>query len=71
MINTTEAELDPTDLTLCPAPFDSDSGIVGVDGRASACISDKKVDVAPGTLPKTNKRVKVFGGSHSGNVCMV
>ena len=44
VLNTTEAELDATDLTLCPAPFDSDSGIIGVDGRASACISDKKVD---------------------------
>ena len=32
MINTMEAELDPTDMTLCPAPFDSDSGIIGVDG---------------------------------------
>ena len=34
VINTTEAELDPTDLTLCPAPFDSDSdsGVTGVDG---------------------------------------
>ena len=68
MINTTEAELDHTDLTLCPAPFDSDSGIIGVDGRASGCISDKQVDVVPGTLQKTNKRVKVFGGLFTGEV---
>ena len=68
VLNTTEAELDETDLTLCPAPFDSDSGIIGVDGRASACISDKQVDVVPGTLRKTNKRVKVFGGLFTGEV---
>ena len=67
-LSTTEAGLDQTDLTLCPAPFDSDSGIIGVDGRASACI-DKKVDVVPGTLRKTNKRVKVFGGLFTGDVC--
>ena len=38
MINTTEAELDHTDLTLCPAPFDSDSGIIGVDGRVGSLL---------------------------------
>ena len=40
MIN--QAETDLPDLTVCPAPFDSDAGIIGVDNRASATITNKE-----------------------------
>ena len=66
MIN--QAETDLPDLTVCPAPFDSDAGIIGVDNRASATITNKEEDVVPGTLELTNKKVKVFGGSFNGLV---
>ena len=58
MIN--QAETDLLDLTVCPAPFDSDAGIIGVDNRASATITNVEEDVVPGTLELINKKVKVL-----------
>ena len=47
--------------------FDTDSRPVGMDSRASACISDDPADFPHGyTL--TNKKVKVFGGLFHGKV---
>ena len=44
------------------ANWDTDSKPVGLDSRASACISDDERDFVPGTLRPVHRRVKVFGG---------
>ena len=44
--------------------WDSDSGKVGVDCRASACMSNRIEDFVPGTLQPCSKRVQTFGGHH-------
>ena len=67
LLHTTEPECEP-DLVSCPASFDSDSDLIGVDNRASFCLSDEISDVVPGTLRRTNTRVKIFGGIFSGEV---
>ena len=48
--------------------FDSDSRPVGIDNRASACISDCRDDFVPGTLKPSSKVVKVFGGGLLGGI---
>jgi len=50
--------------------WDSDSGKVGVDCQASACMSNRIQDFLPGTLKPCNKRVQTFGGHHVGNIQM-
>ena len=67
LLHSTEQECEP-DLVSCPASYDSDSALIGVDNRATACLTDLKSDVVPGTLRRTNTRVKVFGGIYSGEV---
>jgi len=47
--------------------FDTDSGRVGIDNRASACISDKIGDFV-GKLTKVNRAIKGFGGARVMNV---
>ena len=49
------------------ARFDTDSGRVGVDNRASACISDDIGDFI-GPLTKVNRAIKGFGGERVMNV---
>ena len=44
------------------AVWDTDSKPVGLDSRASACISDDERDFVPGTLKPISRRIKVFGG---------
>ena len=48
--------------------FDSDSRSIGLDGRASACITNDEEDVVPGSMVLTNKKVKCFGGTFDGKV---
>jgi hypothetical protein len=43
--------------------WDSDSNIVGVDNRCSACISDRESDFVEGTLVSVNRTIKGFAGS--------
>jgi len=49
------------------ARFDTDSGRIGVDNRASACISDDIGDFI-GPLTKVNRAIKGFGGERVMNV---
>ena len=42
-------------------PFDTDSGMIGIDNRCSACITNVRSDI-PGELTECNKVVKGFGG---------
>ena len=67
LFHSTEPESD-SDLVSCPASFDSDSDLLGMDNRASYCLTDRKSDVVPGTLRPTNTKVKIFGGIFSGSV---
>ena len=62
------AEADQYHATLMPVKFDSDSRLIGLDGRASASITNDQADVVPGTQVLTNKRVKCFGGTFDGKV---
>jgi Reverse transcriptase (RNA-dependent DNA polymerase) len=48
--------------------WDTDSGRVGVDCRASACMSNRIEDFVPGSLQPCNKRVQTFGGHHVSNI---
>ena len=48
--------------------WDSDSGKVGIDCRASACMSDLEGDFVQGTLKPCNKKVQTFGGHLVGNI---
>jgi transposase InsO family protein len=41
-------------------PFDTDSALVGMDSRASGCITHDRADC--GTLKECNRRIKGFGG---------
>ena len=50
------------------ASFDTDAHPIGIDCRASACISSARDDFVEGTLRKTNKSIKGFGGSRDSNV---
>ncbi|MGL4349995.1 MAG: hypothetical protein ACRCT2_05385, partial [Plesiomonas shigelloides] len=45
--------------------WDSDSAVVGVDDRCSACISDHEADFVPGTLVAVNRTIKGFAGSRT------
>ena len=47
--------------------YDSDSAIVGIDNRCSACISHIKSDFN-GTLKKTTKVIQGFGGHTTSNL---
>ena len=47
--------------------FDTDSGRVGIDNRASACISHDISDFV-GTLKKVNRAIKGFGGEKTWDV---
>ncbi|KAI2497134.1 hypothetical protein MHU86_17395 [Fragilaria crotonensis] len=47
--------------------FDTDSGLVGIDNRCSACISHEPSDF-DGPLEKSNRVVKGFGGSRTTNI---
>ena len=47
--------------------WDADSGKIGVDCRASACMSDRIQDFLPGSLKPCNTRVQTFGGHHVSN----
>lgn len=49
------------------ARFDTDSGRVGIDNRASACISHDISDFV-GPLKKVNRAIKGFGGEKTWNV---
>ncbi len=54
------AELDR--MSRASIRFDSDGDLVGMDNRASACISDRKTDFKPGTLRPCGRVIKGFGG---------
>ena len=47
--------------------FDTDSAKIGIDNRASACISHRKEDFV-GPLKKVNRAIKGFGGERVMNV---
>jgi hypothetical protein len=47
--------------------FDTDSELVGIDNRCSACISHESSDF-DGPLEKSNRVVKGFGGSRTTNI---
>lgn len=49
------------------APFDTDACPIGIDNRASACISHK-IDDFIGPLRKVNRSIKGFGGESVMNV---
>ena len=49
------------------ARFDTDSGPLGIDNRCSACISHVAEDFE-GPLRDTNRMIKGFGGSRTGNI---
>jgi hypothetical protein len=48
--------------------WDSDSGKVGIDCRASACMSDQEGDFVKGTLRPCGKKIQTFGGHLVGNI---
>ena len=48
--------------------WDSDSGKVGIDCRASACMSDQEGDFVQGSLKPCNKKIQTFGGHLVGNI---
>ena len=48
--------------------FDTDSKPIGIDSRASACISDRISEFEPDSLVTVNKKVKTFGGIYTGKV---
>ena len=48
--------------------WDSDSSKVGVDCRASACMSNRIDDFVVGTLKPCNKRVQTFGGHYVNDI---
>jgi hypothetical protein len=45
--------------------WNSDSKIVGVDDRCSACIYDRESDFVEGTLVSVNRTIKGFAGSRT------
>ena len=49
--------------------FDTDSGLVGIDNRCSACISHKIEDFE-GSMQEVNRSIKGFGGTRTYNVKM-
>ena len=48
--------------------FDTDSDMIGIDNRASACISHIKSDFKPGTLKPCSRKIQGFGGQIFRNV---
>jgi hypothetical protein len=50
-----------------PEVFDTDSGLVGIDNRASACMSNQIKDFVGPVCPM-NRIVKGFAGSRTTNV---
>jgi hypothetical protein len=48
-------------------PFDTDSETVGIDNRASGCITHVRSDI-PGEVKVCHRAVKGFGGSRQFNV---
>ena len=51
--------------------WDSDSEMVGVDDRCSACISDHEEDFIPGSLVPVNRTIKGFAGSRTSEGIMM
>ena len=51
------------------APFDTDSGAVGIDNRCSGCITNIRTDI-PGEIRQCNRAIKGFGGEKTYNVWM-
>ena len=47
--------------------WDTDSGVIGIENRCSACISREAVDFI-GELTDSNITIKVFGGTKQYNV---
>ena len=66
-METTNAHGEPIHENI--ARFDTDSGAVGIDNRASACISHDINDF-DGPLRKVNRSIKGFGGERVWNVMM-
>ena len=60
--NTTTSGCDPHQ-----TQWDSNSTRIGIDSRASACISDQRADFQ-GELVPTNKMIKTFGGKMIGGI---
>ena len=57
--------LDATALAALSAQanqFDTDSREIGIDNRASKCITCDSADVVPGTIVQVSDNVKAFGG---------
>ena len=50
-------------------PFDTDSQLVGVDNRCSACITSVRADI-PGEIVACNRSIRGFGGAKVWNVWM-
>ena len=50
-------------------PFDTDSQLVGVDNRCSACITNVRSDT-PGEIVACNRSIRGFGGAKVWNVWM-
>jgi Reverse transcriptase (RNA-dependent DNA polymerase) len=55
--------------SILPHIFDTDSALIGVDNRASACMSDNIRDFS-GTLQPTNRVIRGFAGTKTNNVQM-
>ena len=50
-------------------PFDTDSQVVGIDNRCSACITNIRSDI-PGEIVACNQSIRGFGGTKVWNVGM-
>ena len=50
------------------AIFDTDSGEVGVDNRATGCISNVKTDFVDGTLKPCNRSIKGYHGQRRSGI---
>ena len=48
--------------------MDTDSSVVGIDNRCTACLSHSKQDFLSGSLKPTKRVVKGFGGTTTSNV---
>jgi hypothetical protein len=53
--------------SILPHIFDTDSALIGIDNRASACMSDNIHDFS-GTLQPTNRVIRGFAGTKTTNV---
>ena len=50
-------------------PFDTDSQVVGIDNRCSACITNIRSDI-PGEIVACHRSIRGFGGTKVLNVWM-